>query len=189
MVNLLLAAIILAPWPKNIAVSAGGLNATDYEPTNACWRDPKTGYYIYKNMECDGGHRAITITKDRRVLEEAGYDTTRFGRKPKEWMPYKIETRPFPASAGNGVRMGMTKSSLLKKLGKPAKTAVRGKRGEFWCALYKKADLDAKKEGQVLRNTYIFKNGRLVEMKINLDSVPGCGDDSLSDAGWPWTKF
>lgn len=43
--------------------------------------------------------------------------------------------------------------------------------------------------GRVLRNTYIFKHGKLIEIAINLDSVPGCGDDSLSDAGWPWSKF
>ena len=44
--------------------------------------------------------------------------------------------------------------------------------------------------GQVLRNTYIFKNDQLIEIAIHLDSIPGCGDDNPgSDEGWPWSRF
>ena len=88
----------------------------------------------------------------------------------------------LPASA-------WTRQEVVEKLGAPTRTAVRGNAREYWCALYKKVVMKDRERGRVLRNTYIFKHGKLIEIAINLDSVPGCGDDSLSDAGWPWSKF
>ena len=84
----------------------------------------------------------------------------------------------------------MSRDEVVAKLGEPSRTAIRGGKKEFWCALYKKAEMQDKVSGRVLRNTYIFKDSKLVEIAINLDSVPGCGDDNTtSDEGWPWSKF
>lgn len=180
--------ILASPWPSNLSVKAAGIAADQREPFRVAYHDPKSGYFAYKTFECDGGHVSVSITKDRRNVASGGYDTTRFGRKA-EYEETPIKDKAIPLSTGNGVKIGMSKAAVLKKLGKPVRTAVRGKKGEFWCALYKKAQMEDKETGQVLRNTYIFKNGKLIEISINLDSVPGCGDDSLSDEGWPWTSF
>ena len=100
-----------------------------------------------------------------------------------------IEDRKLELATKNGIRIGMTREQVVEKLGAPTRTAVRGNAREYWCALYKKVVMKDRERGHVLRNPYIFKHGKLIEIAINLDSVPGCGDDSLSDAGWPWSKF
>ena len=140
-------------------------------------------------MDCDGAHTSITLTKDRRMVTESGFDVARFGRKPEEGSGAKIEERPLELSTKHGVRIGMSPTEVVHKLGNPTRTVARGKDKEFSCLLYKKAELDNNGTGRILRNTYIFKHSKLIEIAINLDSVPGCGDNSLSDEGWPWSKF
>jgi hypothetical protein len=155
-----------------------------------CWHDPASGYYLYKSMDCDGAHTSITLTKDRRMVTESGFEVARFGRKPEEGAGAKIEERKFDLATKNGIRIGMSRDEVVAKLGEPTRTAVRGKNKEFWCALYKKVEMQDKVSGRILRNTYIFKEGKLIEIAINLDSFPGCGDDDTkSDEGWPWSKF
>ena len=89
----------------------------------------------------------------------------------------------------NGIRIGMPWQEVVEILGAPTRTAVRSNVREYWCALHWKVVMKDRERGHVLRNTYIFKHGKLIEIAINLGSVPGCGDDSLSDANWPWSKF
>lgn len=185
MLSLLIMAIA---WPSNMCVSMAGLSVESRELTAACWHDPKSGFFAVKTLDCDGAHRMVMLTKDRRVVNDYGYDTTRFGRAPKDdWTGNKVEDHPFAAKTKHGVAIGDTKSRVLAKLGRPTKSVT--KKGIYWCALYKKVVMDDKENGSVLRNTYIFKNGKLIEIMLNLDSIPGCGENSLSDDGWPWTKF
>lgn len=182
--------ILLAAWPANVSIATGGMSAEARAVTYACWHDPATGYYLYKSMDCDGAHTSITLTKDRRMVTESGFEVARFGRKPEEAPGTRIEERSFAPVTKHGIRIGMTRAEVTAKLGKPAKTAVRGKEGQFWCALYKHVERESRDSGRILRNTYIFKNDKLIEIAINLDSFPGCGDDdSKSDEGWPWSKF
>lgn len=155
-----------------------------------CWHDPASGYYLYKSMECDGAHTLLTLTKDRRMVTESGFEVARFRRKQENAGGMKIEERKLDLATKHGIRIGMTRDEVIEKLGKPTRTALRGANKEFWCALYKKADMEDRATGRVLRNTYIFKHGKLIELAINLDSIPGCGDDdSGSDEGWPWSEF
>lgn len=182
-------AIAVLAWPKTMATGLANLTVRTNELTNRCFRDPKSGYYVFSTVECDGSHRSITLTKDRRNVGTAGYDTSRFGRQNNGEAYQQIKESSFALSAGNGIRIGMTPDDVRGKLGKPTRTAIRGKNREFWCALYKKVQMESKEDGAVLRNTYIFKNSKLVEIIVNLDSVPGCGEDSLSDEGWPWSHF
>ena len=100
-----------------------------------------------------------------------------------------IEERKLELAKKNGIRIGMSRDEVVEKLGAPTRTAVRGNARKYWCALYKKVVMKDRERGRVLRNTYIFKQGQLIEIAITRDSVPGCGDDSLSDANWPWSKF
>ncbi|MBS1715297.1 MAG: hypothetical protein JST30_13265 [Armatimonadetes bacterium] len=177
-------------WPKNMTDSVAGLSVSQRVVTNASWWDRKSGYFAVKVMECDGAHRMVTLTKDRRILEDMGYDMARFGRKAKgDGEGAAVQDHAFDAVTKHGIRIGMSKSTVLAKLGRPFKTASRGEKGQYWCCLFKKVVMEDKETGDVLRNTYVFKNGKLIEIAINLDSVPGCGEDSLSDEGWPWTKF
>lgn len=180
---------IVAGWPRHMCVSAGGLSVESFKLTRAAWHDAKSGYFVSKTFECDGSHRRVLMTRDRRMLEDEGYDMSRFGRQPKEFSDTPVEERAFALKTSGGIAIGMTKATVVKRLGKPARTAVRGAKGEYWCALYKSKVMEDRESGQILRNTYILKNGKLIEIAINLDAIPGCGEDSLSDEGWPWTKF
>lgn len=182
--------LLLAAWPFNLTVATSGMSAEAREITYGCWHDPQSGYYLYKSMDCDGAHTSITLTKDRRMVTESGFEVARFGRKPKESAGTKIEERSFDLTTKHGIRIGMSRDEVTGILGAPTRTAVRGKDRQFWCALYKKVEMDDKVNGRVLRNTYIFKNDKLIEIAINLDSIPGCGEDNTaSDENWPWSKF
>lgn len=189
MTTLVAVLVLGTAWPKNLTVGAAGFSAESRELTNACWHDKKSGYFAYKMLECDGAHRMITLTRDRRMVEESGYDTARFGRKSKIDFPTTITERAFSPATSHGIKIGMAKAEVLKRLGKPSKSVTKGSKNQYWCALYKKAVMEDKENGEILRNTYIFKNSKLIEIAINLDSIPGCGEDSLSDEGWPWSKF
>lgn len=185
----LLSAVLLVTWPANLTVAVGGMSTEAPVLVHRCWHDPESGYYLYKTIDCDGAHKSITLTKDRRMVQDCGFEVARFGRKPEDNPGTATEDRKIELATKGGIRIGMTRQEVVEKLGVPTRTAVRGNAKEYWCALYKKVVMKDRETGRVLRNTYIFKHGKLIEIAINLDSVPGCGDDSLSDAGWPWSKF
>lgn len=186
----LLAAALLLVWPENLTVAVAGMSAEARTVSYGCWRDRESGYYVYKSMDCDGAHTSVTLTRDRRMVEKAGFEVARFGRKPEFAPSHEAEPRSLRLTTKHGIEIGATRDAVVKKLGQPARTAVRGREKEYWCALYKKVVMNDRETGRVLRNTYIFKNGRLIEIAINLDSIPGCGDDdTISDEGWPWSEF
>ncbi len=189
MIAALIAIALTVSWPANFTVAVGGMSAEARVVSHGCWHDPESGYYLYKAIDCDGAHVSITLTKDRRMVQDCGFEVARFGRKPEEGPGKAVEERKIDLATKGGIRIGMTRAEVEEKLGKPTRAAVRGGKKEFWCALYKKVVMKDRETGRVLRNTYIFKNGKLIEISINLDSVPGCGDDSLSDKGWPWSQF
>lgn len=190
MFPLLATLLFLAAWPSHLTIATSGMSAEARTVSFGCWHDPTSGYYLYKSMDCDGAHTNITLTKDRRMVTESGFEVARFGRKPEETAGAKIEERKLDLVTKNGIRIGMTRDEVVRKLGAPSRTAIRGQNKEYWCALYKKAAMEDRVTGRVLRNTYIFKEGKLIEISINLDSIPGCGDDdSASDEGWPWSQF
>ncbi len=189
MIAALIAIAFTVSWPANFTVAVGGMSAEARVVSHGCWHDPESGYYLYKAIDCDGAHVSITLTKDRRMVQDSGFEVARFGRKPEEGPGKAVEERKIDLATKGGIRIGMTRAEVEEKLGKPTRTAVRGEKKEYWCALYKKVVMKDRETSRVLRNTYIFKNGRLIEISINLDSVPGCGDDSLSDKSWPWSKF
>lgn len=179
--------ILLAVWPSYLTVSVAGMSAESRQITQGCWHDPKTGYYLYKGIECDGAHASITLTKDRRMVSESGFKVPSLTHKQEYFRETQVDERPIQLSTKNSVRIGMSRDEVLHRLGKPVLTAVRGKNSEYWCALYKKVN---RKDELMLRNTYIFKHGKLIEISVNLDSIGGgCGADPDSDEGWPWSKF
>jgi hypothetical protein len=177
----LLALLLVSAWPKNMATSMAGLSLEANKLTYVAWHDSRTRYFAFKSWECDGSHRAVLLTKDRRNMSGAGFNMSRFGRSSEAGYT-EVTDRTVKPATSHGIGIGMTKAQVIRKLGKPLKSRTEGK--EFWCAMYKTV-----KPGQVLRNLYTFKDAKLIEIALRLDSVPGCGEDSLSDEGWPWTHF
>ena len=70
MLGLFVSVFLLAAWPSNLTVAAGGMSADARTVTYGCWHDPASGYYLYKSMDCDGAHTNITFTKDRRMVTD-----------------------------------------------------------------------------------------------------------------------
>ncbi len=123
------------------------------------------------------------------MVTESGFEVARFGREKDDAPLVNIEERSFSPATKHGIAIGASREVVLAKLGQPTRTAVRGRSEEYWCALYKEVVMYNRETGLVLRNTYIFKHGKLIEIAVNLDSIPGCGETTLSDEGWPWSKF
>ena len=176
-------------WPKSLTVSVGGMSTEARGIAISCWHDPKSGYYLYKAVDCDWGHVSVTLTKDRRMVTNCGFEVARFGRKPENSPGMAVKHRKIELVTKNGIHIGMSREQVEQKLGRPNRTAARGKNKEYWCMLYKNVAMESSESGRVLRNTYIFKHDKLIEISINLDSVPGCCGDSLSDDKWPWSEF
>ena len=176
---MLLVLFFTTAWPKNMTVGMAGFSLESSKAVNVAWHDNTSGYFAHKGWDCDGSHRSIRLTKDRRLLSGMGFDMKRFGRKGDAYQ--EVLEHPFRISTSHGIRIGMSQAGVTSKLGKPLKSL---KTNEFTSIMYKKIV-----PGKVLRNMYIFKAGKLIEISLQLDSIPGCGEDSLSDEGWPWTIF
>ena len=115
-----------AAWPSHLTTAAAGMSAEARTVSFGCWHDPASGYYLYKSMDCDGAHTNVTLTKDRRMVTESGFEVARFGRKPDEAAGAKIEERKLDLVTKNGIRIGMSRDEVVGKLGQPTRTAVRG---------------------------------------------------------------
>ena len=104
----------LATWPANMTDSVAGLSLSRRAVTNVSWWDRKSGYFAVKTFECDGAHRMVTLTKDRRILEDMGYDMARFGRKAKgSGEGAQVQDHAFEPATKHGVWIGMSKSAVL----------------------------------------------------------------------------
>jgi hypothetical protein len=161
-------------WPSRLTLSVAGMSAEEYLNSNSsCWHDPKSGYYVCKNIDCDA-EVTVRLTKDRRMVNNSG----------------NIE-RPLELSTKHGIRIGMSPDEVLRTLGQPNRTAIRGSNKEYWCALYMKIDTKAE---QALNNTYIFKHGKLIEIEITLtaeiygEAGLGVGEKYYLQK-WPSSEF
>ena len=182
--------LLLAVWPSNFTPASAGCRPKRASSARLLAR---SGERLLR-LQVDGlrwcahqrhADRRIAAWSSTRALKSRASAASRKTRPGAE-----VEQRKLDLGTKNGIRIGMTRDAVIAKLGKPTRTAVRGKGKEFWCALYKKVAMRDRENGRVLRNTYIFKHDKLIEIAINLDSIPGCGDDdSASDEGWPWSQF
>jgi hypothetical protein len=185
MLTLVATAAILSP-PARVTDSVGGFSVQGRTLSQACRHDSRTGHYLLKQLDCDGAHVAVVLTRDRNMVEDWGYDVPNFGTPDPRGA---IEAKPFPLETKNGIRIGMTVAQVEGRIGRPDRVGRRGASGEFLCYLYRKITMEDKENGYALRNTYVFKGGRLIEVQIHGDSIPGCGQDGLSEEGWPWGRF
>lgn len=173
--------------PKNITDAVAGLSVTKSIVTQTSWFDKKSGFYAIKTYSCDGGHVYARLTRDRRIVEDEGYEVLRFGKHdPERKLPSE---HSFPLSTKNGITIGMSTGQVSKLLGKPIRTSVNGSKKQYTSYLYRYIKMFDKEEGIAFRNTYIFKSGKLIEILITKDAIPGCCTDGRSEEGWPWTRF
>lgn len=174
-------------WAKDMTDAVAGLSVSVVSSSRLARHDPKSGYFAYKTLDCDGAHRSVRLTRDRRLVEEeAAVDVPGFGQPATEFFGQGVTKRSLTLATKHGVRIGMTDAQVRAKLGKPDRTWAKS---PYSATLYRQTVMDDRENGSGLRNTYIFKSGKLIEVLLNLDSIPGCGVDGDPEQGWPWTKF
>lgn len=170
-------AVLLATlaWPKNLTDSAAGLSVESRQLMQACWHDSNSGWYALKTTECDGAHVAVTITKDRHIIEDAGYDVPNFGKGMDEFYgPNRIEERTFTPKTKNNISVGSTAAQITKALGKPKTQFRDGARGQFTVLSYLSVHMVDKENGTSLENQYVLKDGKVIEIRIYREAIPGC---------------
>lgn len=137
--------------------------------------DTNSDYYLTKAVDCDFSSVNITLIRDRRMIPD--------------WISSPTK-EPLNLSTNTGEYIGMALSTLMKKLGKPTKQVRRGAQSQYTCLLYRAVRMEDKTFGQRWDRTYIFKGGKLIEINLNYQSIPGCGDsDPYSLTHWPPGKF
>ncbi len=172
---MLAATLILSAWPKQFVESAAGLNVESVKVRIACWLDPGTGWFALKTRECDGAHVAIIITKDRNVVEENGFDVPGFGREEKDFGSGEaIQRKSFAPKTRNKIAVGSKISTVVRILGTPTARFREGTRKQFEVLQYKAVLMTDKENGKSLENTYVFKEGRLIEIRLFRNLIPGC---------------
>lgn len=187
MVNsLILLCALQSPPSIGLKYTLGGLNLHS-DPGNECFYQARSKTYLINTNDCDGSHRSITLTKDRRVVELRHFDVPDFGKDLGT--DYNLVEKNFPLETGKAISLGSPLSSTKAKLGRPFKTVKRGSRNEFICLLYREKVMYSKTTGEIVHESYIFKSGRLVEIRFDYDRIPGCGDVPTDHSGWPWSLF
>jgi len=166
---------ITGPQPKWFDnMLAGYLLGYDGTRSNIGVYDKGKGHYLIRNVECDGGHLMLILTRDRRIIEMLNYDAPNYKHKkyPGEW---KLVEKKLPSlSTGKGVKIGSTPSALTAKLGKPTEIKRTGKSKQY--TEYRYIWTDTKNgEGTESANVYTFKSGKLIEISFYKDAIPGCG--------------
>lgn len=140
---------------------AGYVLAYDEQHGQTFVRDPKSGFFILRTIECDGAHVSLLLTRDSKLT--SGYQTE-YQKKPIT-----------PLSTGKGIRIGDSQAAVRKKLGTPTKNLRTGDRKQFVEYRYEWHDVK-NGEGHDWANVYTFKQGKLIEIWFQREAFPGEGD-------------
>lgn len=189
--TIVLASVVVAsPEVDRVTDSVAGYSVKGRQVANTQVRDPENGYYVWKSLDCDGAHVAVTLTRDREMLGVARHP----GQKSSDGsyalrQPEDVPTRRLALATKNGVRIGMRVDQVEDRIGAPDRVARKGWSNQFLCYLYRKITMEDKERGYALRNTYVFKNGVVIEIQIHGDGIPGCGGDGRDESWWPTGRF
>ena len=131
--------------------------------------DAKTGYFLIRDNECDGGIITLILTKDRNEVANLGYRVPNFKRSDNEESILKLTFKSLPSlSTGLGIRIGDSEATLTKRFGKPKEINISGSRDQFTEYNYKWKTRKDDSDGE-FDETYIFKAGKLIEIMFVRD--------------------
>jgi hypothetical protein len=123
-------------------------------------RDTKSGFWICRTLECDGGHVTLMLTKDRAILPV-----------PDGWDPESKKAANFRyLGTDRGIRIGITESQATDKIGMPLKRKLDG---PYVRTSYEWKNLK-NGEGYIFSQELVFKKGKLIEISVGREAVPGC---------------
>ena len=126
--------------------------------------DPKTGFFIVRTVECDGGVITLTLTKDRHYVADEGFRVPSLGNRDENSGNQPLVVKPLTALAtGKGVRIGDTPGLVRTKLGKPTTVERTGNREQFltWTYTWKSGTAVG---DPTFEEVYTFKQSKLIEI-------------------------
>lgn len=162
-----------APTWLDLKVAGYALKFDDQNPMIGV-HDAKSGFYLVRGVECDGAHLRVTLTRDRKIVSDEGYQIP--GYKPVDGIERYLTLKEKPLSTlstGKGIKIGDSPQRVRTLLGAATKTQKTGSRKQFDEMTYFWRDVK-NGEGWEWTNTYTFKGGKLIEISFNREAVPGC---------------
>lgn len=162
MISLLMAIVTVGDGvPKNVDISVAGY-VIQKDPVTIY--DKTSGFYLMRSVECDGSHRSIVLTKRR---EQTGWYQGAYLSEYHERELAYLRT-------GRGIAIGDGVKKVIRVLGKPTETIKKDK----WEGLLFVGKVRyAPGEGVNYTSEYVFENGKLIEVRLGQDMVPGCGGE------------
>ncbi len=140
--------------------------------------DAKTGYFLIRDIECDGGIVSVFLTRDRHMVSNASYKVPNFTPNPDEGAGSQpLTNKPLSSlSTGKGVTIGFSRAQMEAKLGKPTQVKHSGPRKQFVDCIYRWQDKPGE-EGITYEETYTFKEGKLIQIEFlkTANDLPGKG--------------
>jgi len=169
---------LTGPWNMKGAPSwldltiAGYSLAYDQTHSQALVHDKKSGYYIRREIDCDGAMVSLELTRDRH---DVGDGSTENGHLA---VPGAVEKPLRRLSTGKGTRIGDSTAALTKRLGKPLMVQRSGARKQFTDYVYV---WDTHEKGGTpvqYAETYTFKAGKLIQIVFMRDASADASGDS-----------
>jgi hypothetical protein len=171
MVATIIVSTILLGKPKNHAKAPAWLDfmlagyALEYDEKHGevGVYDQWKGFYLTRVPECDGGILSVTLTRDRALVSNDGFNVPGYGQDRGPEAP-KVIPKALPSlSTGKGVKIGDNQSQVKKLLGPPTREQFSGSRDQFVDLVYSwKSGKGG--EGAEYDETYTFKQGKLIEV-------------------------
>ncbi|OWU65808.1 MAG: hypothetical protein CBB60_002770 [Armatimonadetes bacterium Cent15-Ar3] len=123
-------------------------------------KDAKSGFWIYRSLECDGAHVTVRLTRGRPTVPI-----------PDEWDPQSKKPANLRyLGTDRGVTIGLTENQVSAKIGKPQK---RKSDGTYIRTSYEWKNLK-NGEGHIYSQELVFEKGKLIEISVGREVVPGC---------------
>jgi hypothetical protein len=129
--------------------------------------DGKTGFFLVRDVECDGADITVLLTRDHSMMRQFGVSMP--GAEPAE---LTLQEKRLPSlSTGKGIRIGDTEGRMREILGKPTKVEISGSRDQYEDCIYQwKCPRDRFGLERAIEERYTFKAGSLIEVEFSSDA-------------------
>ncbi|MEI8281709.1 MAG: hypothetical protein WCG75_04835 [Armatimonadota bacterium] len=153
----------LPAWTK--ATLAGYAVDNDESHRTIAVYDRAKNYYLTRTAECDGADLTVTLTRDRKVVQDAGYTVPGLPVRAGE-QDHVLTMRSLSSlKTSMGVAIGDSESQVREIVGKPTKVKDEGSRKQYHALTY---EFQTKKRdwSTTYSHRYVFKEGRLIEIQF-----------------------
>jgi hypothetical protein len=153
----------LPAWTK--AALAGYAVDHDESHREIAIYDKAKNYYLTRTAECDGADLTVTLTRDRKVVQNAGYTVPGLPIRSGE-QDHVLTMRTLTSlKTSMGVAIGDSESKVREIVGKPTKAMNEGSRDQYHALEYR-FNTGKKDCHTSYVHRYVFKEGHLIEIQF-----------------------